>query len=58
MFNRTERTLAIALGIIPAVIVYRLRKRHIRSTLSAEENQDHLIEQFAEETASTVNETR
>jgi hypothetical protein len=57
MFNRTERTLAIALGIILAVIVYRLRKRLIRSTPSTEENQDHLIEQFAEETASTANET-
>jgi hypothetical protein len=58
MFNRTERTLAIVLGIILAVIVYCLRKRHIHSTPSAEEDQDHLIEQFAEETASTANETR
>jgi hypothetical protein len=57
MLNRTERTLAIALGIILAVIVYRLRKRLIRSTPSTEENQDHLIEQFAEEMASTANET-
>lgn len=57
MFNRIERTLAIAQGNILAVMVYRLRKRHIRFTPSAEENQDHLIEQFAEETASTANET-
>lgn len=47
---------AVALGIIVAIIIYCLRRRHIRSTQPAGQTQDNSIEQFTEETVGTAKE--
>ncbi|HJT57130.1 MAG TPA: DedA family protein [Ktedonobacteraceae bacterium] len=47
---------AIAVGIVLAIVIYRLRKRRMRSIQLTEEAQDASIEQFQEEAASTANE--
>ncbi|HZU68614.1 MAG TPA: DedA family protein [Ktedonobacteraceae bacterium] len=46
---------AIALVVILAIIMYRLRKRRMRSTQLAGEIQDVPLEELAEEAASTAN---
>lgn len=47
---------AVALGIILAIIIYRLRRRHNHSTQPSGETGVDSIEQFTEEIATTANE--
>jgi membrane protein DedA with SNARE-associated domain len=47
---------AVVLGIILAIIIYRLRRRHNHSTQPPGESEVDSLEQFTEETVTTANE--